>query len=101
MAEVQYELAFEREALDEWQKLDGSVKQALKTQLAKRLVQPHIPGDRLRTPLTNCYKIKLRKQGYRLIYRVDDTRIIVVVIAVGRRDKNAVYEAAIKRLAAR
>ena len=48
--------------------------------------------------LADCYKIKLRAQGFRLIYQVQDKYLIVLVISVGRRDKNAVYEAAIKRL---
>ena len=42
------------------------------------------------------YKIKLRSAGYRLVYRVEDERITVVV-AVGRREGFEVYEAAKKR----
>ena len=40
------------------------------------------------------YKIKLRSVGYRLVYEVRDGVLIVVVIAVGRRDRNAAYKAA-------
>jgi hypothetical protein len=32
--------------------------------------------------------------GYRLVYEVRDAEVIVVVVAVGRRDRNAVYRAA-------
>lgn len=45
-----------------------------------------------------CYKIKLQKLGYRLIYRVLDEKLIVLVISVAKRDGEPVYKAAIKRL---
>lgn len=93
-----YRLAFEDHARAEWDKLDGSVKEPLRRLLKKRLDAPHVPSAALRGDLANCYKIKLLKQGYRLIYQVIDRRLIVLVISVGKRDKNAVYDAAIKRL---
>jgi mRNA interferase RelE/StbE len=40
------------------------------------------------------YKMKLRTLGYRLVYQVDDKIVVVTVIAVGRRDKSAVYRTA-------
>ena len=40
------------------------------------------------------YKIKLRALGYRLVYEVRDLEVLVVIVAVGRRDGNAVYLAA-------
>ena len=40
------------------------------------------------------YKIKLRTVGYRLVYEVRDQQVLVIVIAVGKRDRNAVYRAA-------
>ena len=43
------------------------------------------------------YKIKLRSVGYRLVYEVDDGEIVVFVIAVGKRENNAVYSTATKR----
>ena len=43
------------------------------------------------------YKIKLRSVGYRLVYEVRDQQVLVLVIAVGKRDRNAVYRAAAAR----
>jgi mRNA interferase RelE/StbE len=43
------------------------------------------------------YKIKLRSAGYRLVYRVEDLRVVVAVVAVGKRERGDVYEAAKKR----
>lgn len=49
--------------------------------------------------MPDCYKIKLRQSGYRLIYQVEDERITIIVLAVGRRDKSEAYEKAKSRLA--
>lgn len=92
-----YELEFDESALKEWRKLDGSIQTLFKKQLAKRLQAPHVPSARLHGELQNTYKIKLRDAGYRLVYEVVDQRLVVVVIAVGRRDHDAVYQHASKR----
>jgi mRNA interferase RelE/StbE len=48
--------------------------------------------------MADCYKIKLRQIGYRLVYRVDDDVVFVTVVSVGRRDGQKVYAAAQSRL---
>ncbi|MDD2545657.1 MAG: type II toxin-antitoxin system RelE/ParE family toxin [Burkholderiaceae bacterium] len=88
------------EALAEWHALDGSVKTVLKKLLLKRLEQPRLPGAELQGDLRNCYKIKLLKQGYRLVYQVEDGILVVLVLAVSKREDMAVYRAAVNRLLA-
>ncbi|TPV62313.1 type II toxin-antitoxin system RelE family toxin, partial [Serratia marcescens] len=46
----------------------------------------------------DCYKIKLRASGFRLVYRVMETEIVVLVLSVGKRERSAAYTAAKKRL---
>jgi mRNA interferase RelE/StbE len=92
-----YELEFHELALKEWRKLDGSVQAQFKKQLARRLQSPHVPSARLHADLQHTYKIKLRDVGYRLVYEVIDRRLVVVVIAVGRRDQGVVYRQAAQR----
>ena len=92
-----YKLRFHELALVEWHKLDGSVREPLKKKLAERLANPRIPSAAL-SGMPDCYKIKLRSVGYRLVYRVDEEIVFVTVIAVGKRDKQKVYEAAQSRL---
>ncbi|MDK4573933.1 type II toxin-antitoxin system RelE family toxin [Kingella kingae] len=94
---MSYKLRFVVEAEDEWRKLDNSIKQQFKSALAKRLENPRIPSAALHN-MPDCYKIKLRKIGYRLVYRVDDNVITVTVIAIGKRDKSVVYDVANSRL---
>lgn len=42
-------------------------------------------------------KIKLKSAGYRLVYEVRDKQVTVIVVAVGKRERDAVYLAAAKR----
>ena len=95
---MSYELGFLDEALKEWRKLDSSTREQFKTKLAERLISPHVPSARL-SGHKDRYKIKLRSVGYRLVYEVRDHELIVVVVAVGKRERNAVYKAAAKRIA--
>lgn len=92
-----YKLVFRVSALKEWQKLDGTVRAQFKKKLAERLENPHVPAARL-TGMESAYKIKLRASGYRLVYTVADDIITVAVAAVGKREKDAVYHAALARL---
>jgi len=94
---MSYKLRFHELALVEWRKLDGNVREPLKKKLAERLENPRIPSSAL-SGMPDCYKIKLRDVGYRLIYRVDEEIISVTVIAVGKRDKQKAYKAARSRL---
>ena len=93
---MSYKLKFVPTAFKEWKKLDNSIKLQFKKKLKERLEQPKIPGSQL-SGLENHYKIKLRASGYRLVYEVIDQDICVMVIAVGKREKNLVYKKAQKR----
>ncbi|MFV0492867.1 MAG: type II toxin-antitoxin system RelE family toxin [Pseudorhodobacter sp.] len=91
-----YSLEFHEAALREWRKLGNTVQEQFKRKLQERLENPHVPASLLRAS-RNRYKIKLRNSGYRLVYEVHDVRVVVQVIAVGRRERNQVYAKAAKR----
>lgn len=93
-----YRLQFVPSAWAEWQKLDGSVKEPLRKLLKKRLDNPHVPGAALHGALAGHYKIKLNKQGYRLVYGVQDDVLIVMVMAVDKREDSVVYQSAMARV---
>lgn len=92
-----YELEFDPRALREWHKLGETVKAQFKSRLAKVLQNPRIASARLHE-FPDCYKIKLKASGYRLVYQVRDDVVVVFVIAVGKRERAAVYQNAHKRL---
>ena len=72
-------------------------KRILQKKLIERIKDPRIESCKL-NKMSDCYKIKLRGVGYRLVYQVRDNELVVVVIAVGKRDKNLVYKIAMNRL---
>lgn len=93
---MNYKLKFLPTAFKEWKKLDLSIQTQLKKKLKERLKSPHVNSSQLRG-FENHYKIKLRASGYRLVYEVIDDEICVLVIAIGKRNKNEVYKKARKR----
>ncbi|MDO8465573.1 MAG: type II toxin-antitoxin system RelE/ParE family toxin [Gallionella sp.] len=94
---MSFKLRFHELALTEWNKLDNSIREPLKKKLTDRLNNPRVPAAAL-SGMPDCYKIKLLRVGYRLVYRVEDETVFVTVIAVGKRDKLKVYDTAKTRL---
>ncbi len=92
-----YNLKFLPSALKEWKKLDPTIQLLFKNKLKERLNNPKIKSDRLRG-FQNHYKIKLRSAGYRLVYEVEEQKVTVLVISVGKRDKFQVYVKAKNRI---
>ena len=93
---MSYELAFLDEALKEWRTLGATIRDQFKARLIERLENPKIPSARLHGTKER-YKIKLRGAGYRLVHEVRNGELLVLVVAVGRRDRDAVYKAAHSR----
>lgn len=96
-ASGRFRLQFLPQAKLEWDKLDGSIRTQFAKVLLRRLDVPRVPAAAL-TSMSDCYKIKLRSTGFRLVYRVQDDVLVLLTIAVGKRDKSAVYDAAKMRL---
>ncbi|MDT7077089.1 type II toxin-antitoxin system RelE/ParE family toxin [Citrobacter amalonaticus] len=94
---MSYELEFDPRALKEWQKLGETVKNQFRKKLAEVLSHPRIPSARLHD-FPDCYKIKFKASGFRLVYQVKNAEVLVLVIAIGKREKSAVYQDADKRL---
>ena len=91
-----YKLEFLPPARKEWDKLGHTLREQFKKKLAERLEMPRIQSDSLHG-MPDCYKIKLTSSGYRLVYEVIDERVVVSVVAVGKRERCEVYERAKKR----
>ena len=94
---MSYKLRFKNKAHKEWQKLDHTIKEVFKKKLLERLENPRVEASRL-NGMKNCYKIKLKSAGYRLVYEVRDNELVISVVAVGKRERNLVYKNAIKRI---
>ena len=83
--------------LKEWRKLDNPRRLQFKKKLQELLKHPRNEANRLRE-LPDCYKIKLRRSGYRLIYQVQDQRLVVLVVAIGKREREKAYKDASHRI---
>lgn len=92
-----YKLEFKKSALKEWENLGHTIRDQFKKKLKARLENPHVLPAAL-SGAPNIYKIKLRRLGYRLVYSVHDETVVVMVIAVGKRDRNVVYDVALSRI---
>ncbi|KAA0942298.1 type II toxin-antitoxin system RelE/ParE family toxin [Pseudomonas sp. ANT_H14] len=93
---TEFSVEWDPKALKELRKLDGAIRLQFLRKLQERQSGPRVPGDALHG-LKDCYKIKLRGAGYRLVYRVEDERIVILVLAIGKRERSSVYEQAGKR----
>ena len=96
LTSMSYRLVFLASAMREWKKLDPDIRRQFKTKLIARLEAPRVERDRL-SVMKDCYKIKLRSAGYRLVYQVRERDIVVAVVAVGKRERNTVYRVAARR----
>ena len=88
---MSYNLKFTTISYKEWKKLNITAKEQFKKKLKERLENPRAFKDKL-SGYKDVYKIKLKSLGYRLVYEVKDEEIIVLVLAVGKRENNKVYE---------
>lgn len=94
---MSYSLEFITMAKKEWDSLDNTISKQFKKKLIERLEEPKVESAKL-NGMDDCYKIKLRSAGYRLVYQVQDEELIVLVVSVGKRERNHVYKQAIKRV---
>ncbi|WP_329503089.1 type II toxin-antitoxin system RelE/ParE family toxin [Klebsiella aerogenes] len=92
-----YTVKYREDALKEWHKLDKTIQQQFAKKLKKCCENPHIPSAKLRG-IKDCYKIKLRASGYRLVYQVIDNQLIIAIVAVGKRERSDVYALASERM---
>ena len=91
-----YDLEFHFKALKEFKSLPANLREQFKSKLAERLKEPRVPASKL-SGYANRYKIKLKRPPLRLVYEVVDDRVIVQVLAIGKRERSLVYKAAAGR----
>lgn len=99
----EFNIFFIEEAKKDYQKLDGSEKKYVDIALAKLRFRADEIGEelanRFNLNLTGCKKIKFRKIGIRIVFRIIGDQVeIVEIISIGLRKNNQVYKNAAKRL---
>ncbi len=89
-----------KDAVREYQKLDGSVKKLVNVGLKKLEERADQIGKPLAGGLQGCKELKYRKHGIRVIFRISAKQVeIVEIIAIGARSGGEVFANAQGRLA--
>jgi mRNA interferase RelE/StbE len=97
-------LKFHKQALKEYAGLEKTARSSFRKKLTKLVKREELPSPKnaLRGfDRPGCYKIKLKKSGLRLVYHYDGENLVILVIAVGKRQRNVVYEVAQARIKGR
>jgi mRNA interferase RelE/StbE len=79
---MSFKLRFKEQAWQEWHDLAPSIREQFAKKLHTLKENPRIENARL-SGLKNCYKIKLRKAGFRLVYEVRDQELVILVVVNG------------------
>lgn len=104
---MEWKVIFEKEARNDFKKLDGSQKQEVLKSLKKVSLNPISQfkggygkplGNKNNLNLKGCYKIKLKKSGLRIVYRLVEIKHEMCIIVIGARNADEVYKLAFKRL---
>lgn len=104
---MSYKLTFIKEAVKDYECLDGSQKTIVNKALKRILLNPlptseggygkplsNLAGSRL----ANLMKIKLKSSGLRIVYKLEKQNDEVVVIIICTRADSKVYKEAEKRI---
>ena len=104
---MSYALEYLPEAVDDMRKLDGSQRKLVRKALAKLLTNP-LPcteggygqwlGNKNGIALSGFLKIKLRGAGLRIVYTLKRENEKALVIIIGAREDEEVYEIAAQRV---
>jgi mRNA interferase RelE/StbE len=84
-----YRIYVAEAAQKELRKLGPSAAREILSQIGKKLpADPHVYGHPLSGELAGYYR--LRVTGYRVVYRVIDEKVWVLILAAGKRDEGNV-----------
>ena len=102
-----WNVIFTDDALNDFRKLSGNEKNEV-SKAIKKFSQNPLPkseggygnplGNKGNRNLTNYYKIKLLKAGIRIIYKLVKTEQGMIIIVIGARSDDEVYDIASKRI---
>lgn len=98
---MRYSVTLTAEAADDFRHLDGSLRISVAKQLRKLETSPllgeHL-GNRAGLNLTGYYKLYAAQKGIRIVYRIIEQKVIVEVVAIGKREDMSVYKTSLKRI---
>lgn len=78
-------------ATSDYDCLDHSVASSVDGAIEKLTEHPELRGYPLRGNLSGLRSLVVGKKKFRIVYRVLDERVVVYVVAIGRRHNDEVY----------
>jgi len=90
-----YRIKITKIAAENMQQIEKSAQIQIINKIEKLKEEPILLGKSLRGPLKDYRSIRAAGQRYRIIYKIIENEIIVIVVAVGIRkdgDKRDIYE---------
>jgi mRNA interferase RelE/StbE len=78
-----YNIEFLRTALKELAKLPKEIQQRIAARIDELKVNPYPPG--IKTLKNGEGQLRLRVGDYRVIYRVEATRLVILIVKIGHR----------------
>lgn len=100
---MQYRVQFIPEAIQDYNKLDGSIRKDVNKKIDELGSNPflgHKLGNKYNIDLTGFYKIYVHSKKYRIVYRLFDEKDIEIIEiwGIGKREKEEIYRIIGKRL---
>ncbi len=89
-----FKVAFRPRAAKSFRKLATAEQRQIAKKLKERCLTPRVLADQVRE-IPSGYRLKLRAAGIRLIYLVRDQELVILVLAIGRREREEAYKDAI------
>lgn len=96
-----YRVEFLPEAAREFEALDGSLKKVAAKQINKLAERPELGeplGKRMGIDLTGYRKIYFGKAGYRIVYEIQQQKLVILIIGIGKRERAEIYREVAQRL---
>ena len=97
---MKYNIVFHPDAAKEVAGLDNRVRTLVLKQIEKLVLRPGLGqelGNKYGYDLSGYRKLYVDKKKIRIVYKIVDQKILVQVIAVGKREGMSVYKKAQKR----
>ena len=97
---MDFKIKFHPDAKKDYDNLDNSVKIKVVKLLKKLSTQPKLGkplGNTNLSDLTGLFKLYVENKKYRIVYKIVDKELLILIIGIGKRDNNDIYNIVNKR----
>jgi mRNA interferase RelE/StbE len=95
-----YDFDFHPDAKEELAKLNRSIQLLFSKKLKQILKNPQIGlalGNKNNLNLAGFYKVYFNSKKHRIVYEIEEEKVVIYIIAIGKREGMEVYQKASQR----